>query len=86
VILVDANLLTYAVNQNLPQHKRAISWWKQALSGAATVNTPWRSILAFLCICANPRIFSQLLSPESAIACIDESWNSPLSVRWASLL
>jgi toxin-antitoxin system PIN domain toxin len=72
VILVDANLLIYAVNQDLPQHKQARSWWEQTLSGTATVGIPWVSLLAFLRICTNLRIFAQPLSPEAAIAYIDE--------------
>jgi toxin-antitoxin system PIN domain toxin len=78
VILVDANLLIYAVNQDLPQHKRARSWWEQTLSGTDAVGIPWVSILAFLRICTNPRIFSQPLSPESAIAYVDEWLEQPL--------
>ncbi len=78
MILVDANLLIYAVNQDLPQHKRAVSWWEQTLSGTAMVGIPWVSILAFLRICTNPRIFSQPLSPESAITYVDEWLDQPL--------
>ncbi len=78
MILVDANLLIYAVNQDLSQHKRAIAWWEQTLSGTTAVGIPWVSILAFLRICTNPRIFSQPLSPESAIAYVDEWLEQPL--------
>lgn len=77
MILVDANLLIYAVNQDLPQHKQARSWWEQVLSGTATVGIPWVSILAFLRICSSPRVFSRPLSPEAAIAYIDEWLNQP---------
>jgi predicted nucleic acid-binding protein len=37
VILVDANLLIYAVNQDLPMHPQAKCWWEKVLSGADTV-------------------------------------------------
>jgi hypothetical protein len=77
VILVDANLLIYAVNQDLPQHKLARAWWEQMLSGAVRVGIPWVSILAFLRICTNPRIFSSPLSPEAAIGYIDEWLDQP---------
>lgn len=77
MILVDANLLVYAVNQDLPLHKQARSWWEQALSGSATVGIPWVSVLAFLRICTNPRIFSRPLSPEAAIAYVDEWLGQP---------
>jgi predicted nucleic acid-binding protein len=54
VILVDANLLIYAVNKDLPQHKRARAWLEASLSGAGEVGLPWVSLLAFLRICTNP--------------------------------
>jgi len=77
VILVDANLLIYAVNQDLPQHKLARAWWEQVLSGAVRVGIPWVSVMAFLRICTNPRMFSSPLSPEAAIAYIDEWLDQP---------
>ena len=77
MILVDANLLIYAVNQDLPQHKQARAWWEQMLSGTAQVGIPWVSLMAFLRICTNPRIFSLPLSPEAAIAYIDEWLDQP---------
>jgi hypothetical protein len=77
VILVDANLLIYAVNQDLPQHKLARAWWEKMLSGTSRVGIPWVSIMAFLRICTNPRIFSPPLSPEAAIAYVDEWLEQP---------
>ncbi|MDP2795725.1 MAG: type II toxin-antitoxin system VapC family toxin [Sulfurisoma sp.] len=72
MILVDANLLIYAVNEDLPLHKQAKAWWEKALSGATIIGLPWVSVLAFLRICTNPRVFSRPLTPEQAIAYIDE--------------
>lgn len=72
MILVDANLLLYAVNQDVPLHQQARAWWEQALSGAATVGIPWVSLLAFLRISTNGRVFPRPLAPESAVAYVDE--------------
>ena len=77
MILVDAKLLIYAVNQYLPQHKQARAWWERMLSGTARIGIPWGSIMAFLRICTNPRIFSSPLIPEAAIAYIDEWLDQP---------
>jgi toxin-antitoxin system PIN domain toxin len=41
------------------------------------VGIPWVSIMAFLRICTNPRIFSPPLPPEAAIAYIDEWLDQP---------
>lgn len=80
MILVDANLLIYAVNRDLPQHKPAKAWWGKALSGTTTVGIPRVSLLAFLRICTNPRIFPRPLTPEHAIAYVDE-WLAQPPVR-----
>jgi toxin-antitoxin system PIN domain toxin len=77
VILVDANLLIYAVNKDLPQHKQARVWWEGALSGADDVGLPWVSLMAFLRICTNPRIFESPLSPEQTTGFIDEWFDRP---------
>jgi len=37
VILVDANLLVYAINEDAPLHRKARSWLEFALSGSETV-------------------------------------------------
>ena len=77
MILVDANLLIYAVNKDLPQHKQARVWWEGALSGAGDVGLPWVSLMAFLRICTNPRIFESPLSPEQTTGFIDEWFDRP---------
>jgi len=77
MILVDANLLIYAVNQDLPQHRGAREWWESTLSGGASVGLPWVVILAFVRICTNGRIFAQPLPPESAYRYIDEWLDIP---------
>jgi predicted nucleic acid-binding protein len=81
MILVDANLLIYAVNQDLPPHPIARSWWESTLSGGESVGIPWVVILAFVRICTHGRVFAKPLSPESAISYIDEWLLSPRSRR-----
>jgi hypothetical protein len=59
VILIDANLLVYAHVRSFPQHAGAREWLDRELSGAAPVGLPWPSLLAFLRIVTNPRIFER---------------------------
>ena len=65
MILVDANLLVYARLPTLPQHERAHMWLDGRLSGSARVGMPWGSLLAFLRLVTNRRIFER---PETLAA------------------
>ena len=78
MMLVDANLLIYAVNQDLPQHSAARDWWETSLSGAESVGIPWVSLLAFLRICTNRRVFDTPLSVDAAIGYVDEWLRQPV--------
>ena len=57
MILVDANLLLYAKVSDYPQHARARSWLEAHLNGPTRVGMPWPSLLAFLRLITNPRLF-----------------------------
>ncbi|TXF13344.1 type II toxin-antitoxin system VapC family toxin [Pelomicrobium methylotrophicum] len=83
MILVDANLLIYAVNRDSPQHEPARKWLEEVLSGAETVGFPLVSVLAFLRLTTQPRVFERPLAPEAAIAYVDE-WLSQPPARWAT--
>ena len=66
VILVDANLLVYAHVEGFPQHESARKWLDGTLNRAAPVGLPWESLLAFLRLVTNPRVFEQ---PEPCSGC-----------------
>lgn len=57
--LVDANLLVYAHVRDFAQHQRAREWLDQQLNGTVRVGLPWPSLLAYLRIVTNPRIFAR---------------------------
>jgi toxin-antitoxin system PIN domain toxin len=63
VILVDANVLVYAHVAGFTQHERARAWLDEQLNGRTRVGLPWPSLLGFLRLVTNPRIFER---PESA--------------------
>lgn len=67
MILIDANLLIYAHVSSFPQHPSARTWLDGQLSGRARVGLPWASLLGFLRIVTNPRVFQR---PEP----INEAW------------
>ncbi len=57
MILVDANILIYAHVSSFAQHRAAREWLDQQLAGFAPVGLPWASLLAFLRLVTNPRVF-----------------------------
>ena len=67
MILVDANLLVYAHVRGTPHHERARDWLDGVLSGRVRVGLPWPSLLAFVRLVTNPRVFN---SPEP----VAEAW------------
>ena len=65
-MLLDANLLLYAVNQRAERHEQAAVWLTAQLNGPRRVGFPWQSINAFLRISTHPRAFAQPLDPATA--------------------
>ena len=59
MILGDANLLIYAHVASFAQHEVAREWLDRQLSGVPRVGLPWASLLAFLRIVTNPRLFER---------------------------
>jgi len=59
LILVDANLLIYAHVSSFEQHQAARLWLDERLDGMARVGLPWSSLLAFLRVVTNPRVFER---------------------------
>jgi toxin-antitoxin system PIN domain toxin len=59
VILVDANLLIYAGVDSFEQHESARRWLDERLNGVAPVGLPWSSLLGFLRVTTNPRVFER---------------------------
>lgn len=66
MIILDANLLIYAVNADAPLNPEAKSWLESALSGQETVGFPWNVLLAFLRLTTRPGLFRRPLPVETA--------------------
>jgi uncharacterized protein len=79
VILVDANLLIYAVDSDSAHHKSARRWLEKILSGTTQVGLAWIVVLAFVRITTHPRIMRNPLQPHAALNYVDE-WLAQPSV------
>ncbi len=77
MILLDANLLIYAVNEDAPSHRKAKSWLESAMSGPDTVGFSWNVLLAFVRLTTRPALFRNPLSVEVAFDLIEMWLNQP---------
>jgi len=57
VIVVDANLLIYSSVKNLPQHAASHQWLDRQLNELPRVGLPWASLLAFVRLVSNAKLF-----------------------------
>jgi toxin-antitoxin system PIN domain toxin len=72
VILVDANLLVYAVDIDSPHHARASVWLTDLLSGTTPVVLAWLVVLTFLRVTTRPGVMRRPQTPEQALGFIEE--------------
>ncbi|MCE9630613.1 MAG: PIN domain-containing protein [Planctomycetia bacterium] len=70
--LVDANILVYAFTTSFPQHERARAWLDERLSDAVPLGLPWPSLLAFVRLTSNQRLFERPASVAAAWRQVDE--------------
>lgn len=73
MILVDANLLLYAYNQDSPHHAIARAWLESEISSGKPVRLALVTLLAFVRIGSDNRVFSEPLSPAEACDIV-QSW------------
>ena len=76
-MLVDANILLYAVNPAAPEHERAAAWLEAALNGNRRIGLPWESLAGFVRLATNPRAFAHPLAPADAWALVEEWLAAP---------
>lgn len=66
--LVDANILVYAHVSGFAQHEAARAWLDDRLNGLDRLGLPWPSLLTFVRLVTNPRVFAR---PES----VADAWS-----------
>lgn len=83
MILIDANILVYAHVASFHQHEPARAWLDARLGGPTAVGLPWESLLAFVRLVSNPRIFERPETVASAWGQAREWLAAP--VAWTPL-
>ena len=92
MILVDANILLFACDSASPHHERARAWVEEALNGEETVGLALASLLAFVRIGSDPRVFRRPFHTPGGVEIV-ASWLSrsnvvvaqPTDGRWDAL-
>lgn len=77
-MLIDVNLLLYAIYAEMPEHERAAEWLEQQLNGDQRVGLPWESLTGFVRLATNPRVSSRPLRPSQAWAFVEDWLTVPL--------
>ena len=92
VVLVDANVLLYAVNQAGAEHEVARSWLDTSLAGSEAVGFAWAVLLAFVRVGTNPSVLPSPMTADDATGQVEAWLAAPAAVtaqptaRHASLL
>jgi hypothetical protein len=79
-MLIDANLLLFAVDSQSAFHAESAGWLTRELNGARRVGLPWQVLGAFLRIVTHPRASARPLAPAEAWSYV-EGWLG-LDVVW----
>jgi uncharacterized protein len=91
-VLLDANLLLYAVDATSPHHARAARWLESVLNGSRRVGLPWQTVGAFVRIATHPRVTREPLTSDEAYTYVEQwlgcgpTWIPPVSERTAAIL
>jgi uncharacterized protein len=66
VVVVDANVLLYAVDSASAHHDESLGWLEPSLAGAEAVGFAWVALLAFIRLGTNRSILPNALSTDEA--------------------
>ncbi|HJS93063.1 MAG TPA: type II toxin-antitoxin system VapC family toxin [Solirubrobacteraceae bacterium] len=92
MVVVDANVLLYAVDRASTHHERSLAWLDAALTGTEAVGFAWVVLLAFIRVATSSAVFPTPLSPDEATSQVEAWLAAPAAVvaqptpRHASLL
>lgn len=77
MIVVDVNLLLYAVVDGFAQHERARLWWVETINGGAAVGLGSPAVFGFLRLATNTRVIDPPLTMAHALGYVREWMDRP---------
>lgn len=78
-MIIDANVLLYAVDDQSHFHSRARTWLESAMNGVERVGLPWVSLMAFQRIVTHPRATAHPMTPAQAWSCVQDWLDADLA-------
>lgn len=91
-MIVDANVLLFAVDDQSHFHTAARTWLDDAMNGVERVGLPWVSLMAFQRIITHPRVTAHPLTAADAWSYItdwldaDQAWVPTPGARHRDIL
>lgn len=80
MVVVDANVLLYAVDSESAHHEEALSWLDSSLAGAEAVGLAWIALLAFIRIGTNPATLTHPMTVDEAVGQVETWLAAPAAV------
>ena len=80
MVVVDANVLLYAVDSTSTHHERSLTWLENALAGAEGVGLAWIALLAFVRVGTNRSILPNAMSVDEATEQVQSWLGAPAAV------
>lgn len=80
MVIVDANVLLYAVDEASAHHERSWSWLDAALAGAEAVGLAWAALLAFIRIGTSGALLANPMTADDALAQVETWLGAPAAV------
>lgn len=80
MVIVDANVLLYAVDSESAHHERSRSWLDTSLAGAEAVGLAWVAMLAFVRVGTHPSILTSPMTPDEATDQVERWLAAPAAV------
>lgn len=77
MIVVDVNVLIYAVDEDSDRHREAKEWLENVLSGKEIVGLTWIVLLAFLRLTTRAAISARPLAIEDALDIVSKWLDHP---------
>lgn len=80
MIVLDANILLYAYDEDSDKHEQARAWVEEVFSDASPVGLPWQTISAFMRIVTNPRLGGKRFTTAEVVEVVNQ-WVSQPNIR-----